>query len=215
MGTGAYSQIVELSTSGVAKFKQKGVTPTNQVEVTYSGITIPDQHLPISLTSQDIEPILRLTLEELLTLVVHSGFTIVSRATGENLLQDVKLIPVEGRAQNLLEIGDGLNNLVTVCLGHAAEHGIVLSPVLIEMLLSNGTKLTPDHSALVNSGIVVDSGINHDCHTTPTDCVLLDEVSLGNICNLSPYNGSGINAVLAAKVSEDVSRHPVVCEISG
>lgn len=93
---------------------------------------------------------LKLILEEFLETVKASGFQI----TAKNMVNfgpgSFDLEHIEGSQQDIVEIADGLADIVYVCFGMAIEYGIDLMAVLREVHAANLTKLGEDGKPIIN-----------------------------------------------------------------
>jgi predicted HAD superfamily Cof-like phosphohydrolase len=171
------------------------------------GISVKDSPRPLS--DGDTESRLKLTFDEYLELVVHSGFTIISKSTGEDITKDLKLVKVPGKEQDLVGIYDGLNDIVVSTLGHAAEHGMILEPGFTEVMFSNGTKISIDGKKIVNRYIDRDTGL--DCDSTDPKAVLLSpNEPVGKILKPESYIKADLKAILSNQGKLDVSQTTVV-----
>lgn len=201
-------QVQKMTTSTVDKIRLMALamldpnrTMETMVRDWHTGMGAAVRDIPTFLPIPDVERRLRLTLEEFLETVFHSGFTVVSKTTGEDISKDLKLVPVAGREQNLVEIADGICDQIVVNLGHAAEHGIYLKPIFEEIMFSNATKLPMDGISVVNRCVFTDTDPLHDCGTNTADCVLLDpEAPIGKILKPAGYIKADVAKVLAAQV---------------
>ena len=159
-------------------------------------IAMPAAPQPISIP--DMERRLRLTLEEYLETVNAGGFTIVSKTTGLSIIDDLKLVPVEGAVQDLKEIADGLADILVVTLGHATEHGIPINAVFNEVMYSNGTKLPEDGIPIKNKCVLdILEHPSHACDPNNKDCELIDPTApVGKVLKPKSYIKCDINAIL-------------------
>jgi predicted HAD superfamily Cof-like phosphohydrolase len=209
MQTKAYNQILQLATSPVPHVKRMAkalLSPSRTMEsmlrAWHLGMGAHVRDTPTTLNLKDVERRLRLTLEEFLELVKHSGFTVISNTTGEEITKDLRLVPVPGEEQNLIEIADGLGDIIVVCLGHAAEHGIYLEPVFNEIMFSNGTKISIDGVKRINR--YVDSETGLDCNVDDPRAVLLSPSDpVGKILKPESYIKADLKTVLEEQGDED------------
>lgn len=210
MKTEAFKQIVQLADSEVDKVRNMAralLSPHRTMESMlrewHRGMGAAVRDTPTTLPLHDVERRLRLTLEEFLELVSHSGFTIVSKTTGEDITDDLKLVSVPGKEQDLVEINDGLCDIIVVCLGHAAEHGMLIEPSYTEVMFSNGTKISIDGIKIINR--YVDSETSLDCDADAPNAVLLSPSDpVGKILKPKTYIKADLKTILDNQGNEEV-----------
>lgn len=105
-----------------------------------------DLPTPMSVSLRDLR--LKLIAEEFEELVAASGFEF--RAVIRDGSQEIELAHVEGSQQNLVEMADGLGDIVYVCYGMAIAMGIDLDKVIEEIHESNMSKLGEDGEPIIN-----------------------------------------------------------------
>jgi predicted HAD superfamily Cof-like phosphohydrolase len=210
MQTKAYNQIVTMTTSVVPEVKRMAkalLSPKRTMEsmlrAWHLGMGAAVRDTPTTLPIKDVERRLRLTLEEFLELVKYSGFTVIDNITGEEITRDLRLVPVPGVEQDLVEIYDGLNDIIVVCLGHAAEHGMFLEPGFAEVMFSNGTKISIDGVKRINRYIDSETGL--DCNVDDPRAVLMSPSDpVGKILKPETYIKADLKTILDNQGNDDV-----------
>ncbi len=205
MKTEAYLRIVEMSNSEDEKARTMALalldpnrTPETMPKAWHTGMGAPVGKRITTLSVADIDRRLRLTFEEYKETVKASGFEFVSASTGEVITSDITLVPIPGVVQDLVEISDGIADVLVVDVGHAVEHGLPITEIFDEVMWSNGTKLPLDGIPILNRCLTSDTQPDHNCETHPNDCVLLDPAApINKILKPSTYVKADIKAVLA------------------
>lgn len=125
-------------------------SPQLMVKTFHELYGMPVAHRPTQLSVSRRHLRLMLILEELDELITASGFKLRISDVAVGGQRGIVVDHVEGSRQDMVEMADGLADIVYVCYGMALEMGVDLQAVLREVHAANLTKLSADGTPIIN-----------------------------------------------------------------
>lgn len=214
MKSKARLQIEAMTTSEIPSIRQMAkalLDPKSTMQSMYRSwrraMGAPATDASVEISKTDMESMLHLGLEKKLDLIKASGFTIVSKTTGEEIIGDLKIAAQDGAIFNPVLVANCIANETVITVGTAVELGYPLMELYIEAMLSNGTQLPADGFSIINRCVSNGTDSSHVCGASEYDCVLLDsEAPVGNVLKPSTYVAADFDGVLKAQIKSDDSQ---------